>query len=79
MTVARQQRARSLELRATVSLCQLWRQQDKRGRAQEQLAELYATFDEGLDTIDLRKAKALLDREESIGRLKLDRQLVITP
>ena len=59
--VARGQKAKSLELRATVSLCRLWREQGKREEARERLAEIYGWFTEGFDTPDLREAKALLE------------------
>ena len=59
--VARQQQAKSLELRATVSLCRFWQQQGKSEAAKNQLAEVYAWFTEGFDTPDLKAAKALLE------------------
>jgi predicted ATPase len=59
--VARQQQAKSLELRATTSLAQLWRSQDKRADAHHLLSEIYNWFTEGFDTKDLQEAKALLD------------------
>ncbi|MFH1085636.1 MAG: AAA family ATPase [Chloroflexota bacterium] len=59
--VARQQRAKSLELRATVSLSRLWQSQGRREDARRLLAEIYGWFTEGLDTPDLRDARALLD------------------
>ncbi|MFQ5813233.1 MAG: AAA family ATPase [Anaerolineae bacterium] len=58
--VARQQDAKSWELRATVSLCRLWQKQGKREEARQLLAEVYGWFTEGFDTPDLREAKALL-------------------
>jgi predicted ATPase len=57
---ARQQNAKSLELRATASLARLWRDQNKRIEARDLLAPLYGWFTEGFDTPDLREAKALL-------------------
>ena len=57
---ARSQAAKSLELRATMSLCRLLQQQGRAKEGQQMLAELYAWFSEGLDTRDLLKAKALL-------------------
>jgi predicted ATPase len=57
---SRQQNAKSLELRATTSLARLWRDQDKRTEARDLLAPVYGWFTEGLDTPDLREAKALL-------------------
>jgi predicted ATPase len=59
--LARQQSAKLWELRATISLCQLWQQQGKRGEARELLGEIYAWFTEGFDTPDLQNAKTLLD------------------
>jgi predicted ATPase len=60
LTIARAQQARSWELRAAVSLCRLWQQQDKRDEARALLAPIYAWFTEGFDTVDLQEAKALL-------------------
>ncbi|OGG52301.1 MAG: hypothetical protein A3F84_23365 [Candidatus Handelsmanbacteria bacterium RIFCSPLOWO2_12_FULL_64_10] len=59
--VARGQQAKSLELRATVSLCRLWQGQGKKAEARQMLAEIYGWFTEGFDTADLKEAKALLD------------------
>lgn len=59
--IARQQSAKSLELRAVVSLCRLWKGQGKAEQAQQMLAEIYDWFTEGFDTADLREAKALLE------------------
>jgi predicted ATPase/DNA-binding SARP family transcriptional activator len=61
LEVARHQSAKSLELRATVSLCRLWQQQGKAKEAQWLLADIYGWFTEGLDTADLQEAKTLLD------------------
>jgi predicted ATPase len=58
--IAHHQQAKSLELRATVSLSRLWRQQGKRQEAHQVLAEIYDWFTEGFDTKDLQEAKALL-------------------
>jgi len=57
---ARRQKARSLELRAVLSLSRLYHQQDKKEEAHQMLAEVYGWFTEGFDTVDLREAKALL-------------------
>lgn len=59
--IARQQQAKSLELRATMSLARLWQQQGKRDEARQMLAEIYGWFTEGFDTRDLQEAKALLE------------------
>jgi predicted ATPase len=59
--VARQQQAKSLELRASRSLAHLWQQQGKRAEAHQMLSDIYNWFTEGFDTKDLQEAKALLD------------------
>jgi DNA-binding winged helix-turn-helix (wHTH) protein/tetratricopeptide (TPR) repeat protein len=59
--IARKQQAKSLELRATMSLARLWQQQGKKEEAQHMLAEIYNWFTEGFDTADLKEAKVLLD------------------
>jgi len=58
--MARRQQAKSLELRAAMSLSRLWQQQGKRRQAHEMLGETYAWFTEGFDTADLRDARTLL-------------------
>jgi predicted ATPase len=60
LTIARHQQAKSLELRAAMSLSRLWQQQGKRPEAHALLAPLYAWFIEGFDTADLQDAKVLL-------------------
>jgi predicted ATPase len=57
---ARQQQAKSWELRAAMSMARLWRDQGKRKEARELLAPVYAWFTEGFETRDLNEAKALL-------------------
>ena len=57
---AHRQEAKSLELRAAMSLSRLWQQQGKRDQACELLAPIYGWFTEGFDTADLQDAKALL-------------------
>jgi predicted ATPase len=61
LSVARQQQAKSLELRAAMSLARLWRDQGKVQQARELLAPVYGWFTEGFDTRDLKEAKALLE------------------
>jgi predicted ATPase/class 3 adenylate cyclase len=61
LDVARRQEAKSLELRAAMSLSRLWQQQGKRQEAHDLLAEVYTWFTEGFDTADLQDAKALLE------------------
>jgi predicted ATPase len=61
IAVARAQQAKSIELRATMSMARLWRDQGKRQQAQDLLAPVYGWFTEGFDTLDLKEAKALLD------------------
>jgi predicted ATPase len=61
LAVARQQQAKSWELRAAVSLARLWRDRGKPQQARELLDPVYDWFTEGFDTLDLREAKALLD------------------
>ncbi|HZA56217.1 MAG TPA: hypothetical protein VE616_18385, partial [Candidatus Udaeobacter sp.] len=59
--VTRGQSARSLELRAAMSLSRLWQQQGKKDDARKLLAGIYGWFTEGFDTADLKAAKALLE------------------
>jgi predicted ATPase len=61
LAVARQQQAKSWELRATMSMARLLRDQGKRDEARALLAPVYGWFTEGFDTLDLKEAKALLD------------------
>jgi predicted ATPase len=61
LSVARQQQAKSWELRAAMSLARLWRDQGKVQQARELLAPVYGWFTEGFDTRDLKGAKALLE------------------
>ncbi|UCD67474.1 MAG: hypothetical protein JSW48_11610, partial [Betaproteobacteria bacterium] len=58
---AREQQAKSWELRTSTSLARLWREQGKRKEAHDLLAPVYNWFTEGFDTKDLREAKALLE------------------
>jgi predicted ATPase len=68
LAIARQQQAKSWELRAAMSMARLWRSQGKSQQASELLAPVYGWFTEGFDTHDLKEAKALLDelRDQSI-------------
>ncbi len=61
LEVARRQQAKSLELRAALSLSRLWQQQGKRVEAYDLLAPVYGWFTEGFDTPDLRDAMELLE------------------
>ncbi|MSR13256.1 MAG: hypothetical protein EXR86_01580 [Gammaproteobacteria bacterium] len=61
LDVARQQQAKSWELRTATSLARLWQDQGKVREAGDLLASLYGWFTEGFDTKDLKQAKALLD------------------
>jgi predicted ATPase len=61
LAVARQQQAKSWELRAAMSMARLWRDQGKVQQARELLAPVYGWFTEGFDTRDLKEAKALLE------------------
>jgi predicted ATPase len=61
LDVARRQEAKSLELRAAMSLSRLWQQQGRRTEARDLLAPVYDWFTEGFDTADLQEAKALLE------------------
>jgi predicted ATPase len=61
LAIARNQQAKSFELRTATSLARLWQQQGKRTAAHELLAPIYGWFTEGFDTADLHEAQALLD------------------
>jgi predicted ATPase len=61
LAVAREQQAKSWELRTAMSMARLWRDHGKRDEARELLAPIYGWFTEGFETLDLREAKALLD------------------
>jgi predicted ATPase len=65
LDIARRQEAKSLELRAAMSLARLWQRHDKCQEAHALLAPIYGWFTEGFDTADLQEAKALL---EELGR-----------
>jgi predicted ATPase len=63
--IARRQRARSLELRASVNLSRMWADEGKAREARALLSGIYGWFTEGFDTADLREAKALLTELET--------------
>jgi class 3 adenylate cyclase/tetratricopeptide (TPR) repeat protein len=60
LAVAREQGARSFELRAAISLARLWRRQGKEQAAIDLLSPIYEWFTEGAETTDHREARALL-------------------
>jgi predicted ATPase len=59
--IARKQQAKSLELRAAMSLARLWQQQGKQEAAHKLLSDIYNWFTEGFDTKDLREARTLIE------------------
>jgi predicted ATPase len=61
LKIAREQQAKSWELRAAMSMARLWRNQGKRQQAHDLLVPVYGWFTEGFDTLDLKQAKALLE------------------
>jgi predicted ATPase len=69
LAVAREQRAKSWELRAAMSMARLWRDQGKSQQARDLLGPIYGWFTEGFDTLDLRESKTLLDDLASGPRL----------
>jgi predicted ATPase len=62
LQVARQQEAKSWELRAAMSLSRLWLQKGRDDDARELLMPVFGWFTEGFDTADLQDARALADR-----------------
>ena len=58
---ARRQSAKSLELRAAISMSQLWKRQDKKDGGHQMLTKIYGSFTEGFETADLREAKSVLE------------------
>ena len=61
LKIARGQSAKSLELRAAMSMSRLWQRQGKKEEAKNLLTEVYGWFTEGFDTADLKQAKLLLE------------------
>jgi predicted ATPase len=61
IALAREMSAKAWELRVSMSLARLWRDQGRRAEARDLLALVYGRFTEGFDTLDLKAAKALLD------------------
>jgi predicted ATPase len=70
LAVAREQNAKSWELRATMSMARLWRDQGNQQQAHDVLASIFGWFTEGFDTLELKQAKALLDQLASTTRLR---------
>jgi predicted ATPase len=68
LDVSHRQQAKSLELRAAMSLSRLWQRQGKHAEARQLLAPIYGWFTEGFDTADLQEAKALLAALSCIGQ-----------
>jgi predicted ATPase len=62
--IAQKQQAKSLGLRATVSLARVWQSQGKSHAARDILSVIYNWFTEGFDTKDLQEAKMLLQELE---------------
>jgi predicted ATPase/DNA-binding winged helix-turn-helix (wHTH) protein len=67
--IARQQKAKSWELRTVMSLARLYQNQGKQEEARGRLTQIYDSFTEGFETVDLREAKALLDELSSSKRV----------
>jgi predicted ATPase len=65
LAIAREQKAKSWELRTAMSMARLWRDQGKPRQARKLLAPVYGWFTEGFDTLDLKEAKALLEELHS--------------
>jgi predicted ATPase len=61
LEVARRQHAKSLELRAALSLSRLWQQHGKQDQARLLLTEVYSWFTEGFETPDLQEARVWLE------------------
>jgi predicted ATPase len=61
LEIARSQQARCWELRTACDLASLWQSQSRTKEALQLLQPVYAQFTEGFDTVDLRRAKLILD------------------
>jgi len=70
LTFVRERDAKGMELRLSIALARLWRDQGKTREAYDLLAPVYAWFTEGFDWTDMKQAKALLD--ELRAQLQLD-------
>uniref|UniRef100_UPI003F493AB5 hypothetical protein n=1 Tax=Cupriavidus necator TaxID=106590 RepID=UPI003F493AB5 len=68
IAIARQQGAKSLELRAALGLARLWQDQDNAEVARQMLAGLNESFTEGFDTAEWQQARALLDAARPSGQ-----------
>ena len=73
IAVAERQSAKLFELRASISLARLWRDQGKRAEARDLLAPIYGWFTEGFDAPDLKEAKSLLNELDDGGDSELCR------
>ena len=60
LAIAREQQAKSWELRVAMSMARLWRDQGRRRQARDLLAPVHGWFTEGFDTLDLKQAEILL-------------------
>jgi class 3 adenylate cyclase len=60
LDIAREQKAKSLELRASAALARLYQKEGRHDEARDLLAPVYGWFTEGFDSLDLKEAKALL-------------------
>jgi hypothetical protein len=78
LAIAHQQQAKSLELRAAMSMVRLWRDQGKRRDARDLLAPIYGWFTEGFDTLDLKEAKGAAGSTHSVTA-KSELELVAGP
>lgn len=75
LEIARNQKAKSWELRAAMSMARLLRGQGGSGPAHEVLASVYGWYTQGFDTLDVRQAKLLLDE---LGEEIADRHVNVT-